>query len=78
MSGELTKLKPSAAVAHAIVFAVYCPPQTPTPGHALHSMPSKSSRDILPALISPTDWNAETMSVSSPFHFPGLIVPAST
>jgi hypothetical protein len=36
-----------------IVFAVYCPPQAPGPGHATCSMSYSSSSVILPARYAP-------------------------
>ena len=75
ISGESSRLMPSASKAVAIVFAVYCAPHAPNLGHACCSMPSKSSRDILPALKAPTASNAETTVRSCPFQRPGLIVP---
>jgi len=59
-----------------MVFAVYWPPQAPTLGQAFFSMPSKSSRDILPAVNAPTASNGLTMVSFWPFQKPGLIVQA--
>ena len=67
---------PSASNDDDIVFAVYMPPHAPTLGHALRSMPSKSSFAILPAANAPTASNGETIVSVSPFQSPGLIVPA--
>jgi hypothetical protein len=67
---------PSASKALDIVFAVYMPPQAPTLGQALRSMPSKSSCDILPAWNEPTASNDDTIVSGTPFQLPGLIVPA--
>jgi hypothetical protein len=58
-----------------MVLAVYWPPQAPTVGQALRSMPSKSSFDILPAVKAPTASNGLTMVSAWPFQKPGLIVP---
>src|SRR3954462_704915 len=53
------RLMPSASNDELMVLAVYWPPQAPTLGQAFFSMPSKSSRDILPALKAPTASRSE-------------------
>src|SRR6476646_11739692 len=73
---EPSRLMPSASNEEDMVLAVYCPPQAPTLGQAFFSMPSKSSRDILPALKAPTASNGLTIVSACPFQFPGLMVPA--
>jgi hypothetical protein len=57
---------PSAAAALAMVFAVNHAPQRSKRRQACHSMPSKSSRDILVALNAPTASTAETTVRSWP------------
>src|SRR5215831_20482840 len=71
---EFSKLMPSASYEDDMVFAVYWPPHAPTDGQAFFSMPSKSSRDILPAAIAPTASNGDTMVSFLPFHVPGMMV----
>src|SRR2546421_3308970 len=73
---ELSRLMPSASNDDDMVLAVYWPPQAPTEGQAFFSIPSKSSRDILPALKAPTASKGLTMVSFWPFQKPGLIVPA--
>ena len=73
---EPSRLMPSASKEELMVLAVYWPPQAPTLGQAFFSMPSKSSRDILPAVNAPTASNGLTMVSFCPFQNPGLIVPA--
>ncbi len=73
---EPSRLIPSASNEEDIVFAVYWPPQAPTEGQAFFSMPSKSSCDIFPAANAPTASNGLTIVSFSPFHHPGLMVPA--
>ena len=75
------KLMPSASAIEAIVFAVYIPPQAPSPGQIAFSMRSRSSRDILPALQAPTASKASIMVTSfsvpsSRRTQPGAIEPA--
>ena len=69
------RVMPIASMADAIVLAVYMPPQAPGPGHAVHSMPWRSSSSMRPALKAPTDSNADTMSTSRPRKLPGRMVP---
>ena len=57
---------PTASTDDDIVFAVYIPPQAPTPGKAFLSMHSKSSCDIFPAVKDPTLSNTETICKSRP------------
>ena len=59
-----------------MVLAVNMPPQAPTLGQALCSMPLKSSSESLPPQNEPTASKADTMVRSWPFHLPGLMVPA--
>src|SRR5262245_11973888 len=73
---EPRRLMPNASNDEDIVLAVYWPPQAPTDGQAFFSMPSKSSRDILPAAKAPTASNGLTIVSFSPFQKPGLMVPA--
>ena len=73
---EASRLMPSASNDELMVLAVYWPPQAPTLGQAFFSMPSKSSRAILPALKAPTASNGLTMVSFCPFQKPGLMVPA--
>ncbi len=49
---------PSASAALAMVFAVYMPPQAPSPGQTARSIASTSSRDISPRAQAPTASNA--------------------
>ena len=72
---------PSASAALAIVFAVYMPPQAPSPGQMARSMMSTSSRLIRPRAQAPTASNASMIvtcfSVPSvSFAMPGRIDPA--
>ena len=72
---------PSASAIEAIVFAVYIPPQAPSPGQIARSIRPRSSSDILPALQAPTASNASMMVTSfsvpsSSFTQPGMIEPA--
>ena len=55
---------PSASAAQAIVFAVYMPPQAPSPGQMARSMASTSSREISPRAHAPTASNASAMFTS--------------
>src|SRR5690606_35995424 len=75
---EYGNAMPSASNDEDIVFAVYIPPQEPDDGHALRSIPSKSSCDMRPAVNSPTASNADRMVRSLPFQLPGLMVPPYT
>src|SRR5689334_13453691 len=75
---EPIRLMPSASNEDDMVLAVYIPPHAPTVGHALRSIPSKSSCDILPALNAPTASKALTMVSGWPFQLPGLMVPPYT
>jgi hypothetical protein len=62
------------------VFAVYMPPQEPSPGAKAHSMRFASASDIFPALTAPTA-SKESMIVmsfsvpSESFTQPGAIEP---
>ena len=74
---------PMASAALAIVFAVYMPPQAPSPGQIARSMVSTSSRDMRPREHAPTASNASMMvtSFSVPSESltkPGKIDPAYT
>ena len=42
-----------ASIALAMVFAVYMPPQAPTPGHELAMMSSRSSSSMSPLTFWP-------------------------
>ena len=70
-----------ASAADAMVFAVYMPPQAPSPGQMARSMASTSSRDIRPRAQAPTASKASMIvtSFSVPsdsFTWPGRIDPA--
>ncbi|CAB4999211.1 unannotated protein [freshwater metagenome] len=72
---------PIASAALAMVFAVYMPPQAPSPGQIARSIVSTSSRDMRPRAQAPTASNASMMvtSFSVPsesFTCPGRIEPA--
>ena len=74
-------LIPIASAADAIVFAVYIPPQAPSPGQMARSMRSRSAVPRRPARHAPTASKASMMltSFSVPsvsFTQPGAIVPA--
>ena len=56
---------PSASAAEAIVFAVYMPPQAPSPGQMARSIASTSSRVISPRAHAPTASNASMIVTSS-------------
>ena len=64
------KLIPNASIAEAIVFAVYIPPQAPAPGHALLTIPLKSSGEIASFIFLPNASKAETIFKDSPFQLP--------
>ena len=72
---------PSASAALAIVFAVYMPPQAPSPGQIARSIASRSSRLIRPRAQAPTASNASMMVTwrsepSDSLATPGRIDPA--
>jgi hypothetical protein len=67
---------PSASAALAIVFAVYMPPQAPSPGQMARSMASTSSRVISPRRHAPTASKASAMFTSRSPTYPGRIEPA--
>ncbi|CAB4996638.1 unannotated protein [freshwater metagenome] len=72
---------PMASAALAMVFAVYIPPQAPSPGQIARSIVSTSARDISPRAQAPTASNASMIvtSFSVPsdnFTWPGSIDPA--
>ena len=62
--------RPRASATLAIVFAVYMPPQAPSPGANAHSMRCASSSLMVPAFTPPTASN-ESMIVMS-FSVPSL------
>ena len=72
---------PIASAADAMVFAVYIPPQAPSPGQIARSIASTSSRLINPALHAPTASKA-SMIVTSRLvpseskTLPGRVEPA--
>ena len=72
---------PSASAADAIVFAVYMPPQAPSPGQIARSMRSTSSRLISPRAQAPTASKASMIVTSRlvpsvSVTRPGMIEPA--
>ena len=67
---------PIASPTAAIVFAVYMPPQAPSPGQIARSIRSTSSRLILPARQAPTASKASMIVTSWPSTWPGMIEPA--
>jgi hypothetical protein len=72
---------PRASATLAMVFAVYMPPQAPSPGQMAFSMRVRSSWLIVPALQAPTASKASMMvtSFSVPsesFTQPGAMDPA--
>src|SRR3954469_22861391 len=67
---------PRASPTAAMVFAVYIPPQAPSPGQIARSMRSTSSRVILPARHAPTASKASMIVTSRPSTCPGMIEPA--
>ena len=72
---------PSPSAAEAIVFAVYIPPQAPSPGQIARSMASTSSRDIRPRAQAPTASKASMIVTvrsdpSDILAMPGRIDPA--
>ena len=69
------KLKPSASIAEAMVFAVYIPPHEPAPGHACCSRSANAASDSFPAACCPTASNTETMSTGLFWKMPGRMVP---
>ena len=44
---------PSASIAHAMVLAVYMPPQAPAPGHECRTMSERLASSIRPAEKAP-------------------------
>ena len=71
---------PMASAAEAMVFAVYIPPQAPSPGQTARSMASTSFWDMVPARQAPTASKASmrVTSFSEPssiFAVPGMIEP---
>ena len=59
-----------------VVFAVYIPPQAPSPGQIARSMVSRSSRLISPRAQAPTASNASMIVTSVSPTRPGMIEPA--
>ena len=57
---------PMAAIAVAMVLAVYMPPQAPSPGQAVATMSARSASVMRPDRNSPYAWNADTMSTRAP------------
>ncbi len=66
---------PRNAMAVAIVFAVYCPPQAPAPGHARSSIMRSSRSAIRPAACAPTASKTSWMVRSRPSKRPGAMAP---
>ena len=66
---------PRNAMAVAMVFAVYCPPQAPAPGHAWSSRTRSSRSLILPAACAPTASKTSWMVTSRPSKRPGAMGP---
>mmetsp|Transcript_120670 Transcript_120670/g.341211 ORF Transcript_120670/g.341211 Transcript_120670/m.341211 type:complete len:360 (-) Transcript_120670:340-1419(-) len=58
--------RPRASTAHAIVFAVYMPPQAPAPGQACLTMSARHWSSMLPVMNLPYASKVETMSSFSP------------
>ena len=67
---------PSASAALAMVFAVYIPPQAPSPGQIARSIRSTSSRVTRPRMQAPTASNASMIVTSLSPTRPGMIEPA--
>ena len=67
---------PSASATEAMVFAVYMPPQAPSPGQIARSIRSTSSRVIRPRRHAPTASKASMMVTWRPSTWPGMIAPA--
>ena len=72
---------PMASATDAMVFAVYMPPQAPSPGQMARSMASTSARDMRPAAQAPTASKASMIVTvrslpSESFAMPGRIEPA--
>jgi hypothetical protein len=79
-SGAGTSLKPigetpSIANAVAIVLAVNCPPQAPSPGHDAHSTACSSLSSILPALRAPIASKMSCTVIRLPLYSPYMIEP---
>jgi hypothetical protein len=53
---------PSASIAEAMVLAVYMPPQAPAPGRDCCDDLWRFGSSMRPAMYSPYDWKALTMS----------------
>ena len=71
----LVNERPIASMAHAIVFAVYIPPQDPGPGMAFFSICISSLSSISPFAFLPTASKTETISIFLFRCVPGSIVP---
>ncbi len=67
---------PIASAAAAIVFAVYMPPQAPSPGQIARSISSTCSRVMSPRAQAPTASNASMIVTSLSPTRPGRIDPA--
>ena len=72
---------PIASATAAIVFAVYMPPQAPSPGQMARSMASTSSRGMSPRAHAPTASKASMIVTcfsvpSESLAMPGMIEPA--
>ena len=59
-----------------MVFAVYMPPQAPSPGQIARSIASTSSRVMRPRAQAPTASNASMIVTSLSPTLPGRIEPA--
>ena len=66
---------PRASATLAIVFAVYMPPQEPSPGQAAFSMASSSSRVISPRAQAPTPSKTSMIVRSRSPSLPGRVDP---
>ena len=67
---------PRASAAEAMVFAVYMPPQAPSPGQMAFSISVSRSRLIFPARQAPVPSKASMMVTVSPSSTPGSVEPA--
>ena len=70
------RLMPSASAALAMVFAVYMPPQAPSPGQIAFSISVTCSRVISPRTQAPTASKASMIVTSLSPTRPGMIEPA--
>ena len=67
--------RPMTSISIDIVFAVYCPPHAPGPGHATSSSSARSDSLILPPATAPIASYTSPTATSRPRKRPGMIEP---